>query len=367
MDTGIDAHPIDGHEDTGALLAAAAAEYPGTAAGYLDTATLGLPPARTAAALRAAVDAWAAGRPDTAVYEEATAASRAAYARITGVPAARVALAGTVAGAVGLVAAALPPGAEVLVAEGDFSSVVQPFAGRGDLRLRTAPLDAVAAAVREDTALVAVSTAQSADGRVADLAAISAAARAYGARMLLDGTQSVGWLPVDPDACDYLVCHGYKWLLSPHGACFLTVREGLEPTLSPAFAGWYCADDPWESCYGPVERLAPGARRFDTRPAYLSYVGAAASLSLVEEIGVPAIHAHDVALAARLRDGLSALGHTPLPGASAIVAVPGMPADAADRLAAAGIRCSARAGNLRFALHLYNRASDVDAALAALA
>lgn len=378
MDTGIDAPteapteaptaaPTAAPTDGGALLSATAAEYPGTAVGYLNTATLGLPPARTATAMRAALDAWAAGRPDVAVYEEAVVASRAAYARITGVPVERVALASTVAGSVGLIAAALPAGAEVLVAEGDFSSLVQPFAGRGDLRLRTAPLEDVAAAVREGTALVAVSAAQSADGRVADLAALSAAARAYGARVLLDGTQSVGWLPVDPGSYDYLVCHGYKWLLSPHGACFLTVGEGLGPTLSPAFAGWYSADDPWEDCYGPVGRLAPGARRFDMRPAYLSYVGAAASLSLVEEIGVRAIHAHDVALAARLRDGLSALGHAPLPGDSAIVAVPGLPADAADRLSAAGVRCSARAGNLRFALHLYNRAADVDAALAALA
>jgi selenocysteine lyase/cysteine desulfurase len=353
--------------DTSALLAAAAAEYPGTGTGYLNTATLGLPPARTAAALRSALDAWAAGRPDTSVYEAAAVASRAAYARITGVPVRQVALAGTIAGAIGLVAAALPAGAEVIVADNDFSSVVQPFAGRGDLRLRIVPLAEIAAAVRESTALVAVSTAQSVDGRVADLAGIAAAARAYGARVLLDGTQSVGWLPVDPESYDYLVCHGYKWLLSPHGACFLTVREGLEPTLSPAFAGWYSADDPWESCYGPVGRLAPGARQFDTRPAYLSYVGAAASLSLVEEIGVPAIHAHDVALAARLREGLTALGHAPLPGDSAIVAVPGMPGDAADRLTAAGIRCSARAGNLRFALHLYNTPADVDAALTALA
>ncbi|WP_328915571.1 MULTISPECIES: aminotransferase class V-fold PLP-dependent enzyme [unclassified Streptomyces] len=350
-----------------AFREAVRAEYADIAPGYLNTATLGLAPARTIAALRRALDAWADGRPRLDVYEESVAASRAAYARITGVAVERVALAGTVAGGVGLIAAHLPAGAEVLTAEGEFSSVVQPFAARPDLVLRTVPLSRVAEAVRPETALVAVSSVQSADGRPADLPAIRAAARAYGARVLLDATQSAGWLPLRADEYDYVICHGYKWMVSPHGACFLTVREGAEPTLSPAFAGWYAGDDPWESCYGPVDRLAPGARRFDARPAYLPFVGAAASLSLVEELGVAAIHAHDVALAGRLRAGLTELGFTPVPGDSAIVAVPDAPAQAAGRLAEAGVHFSARAGNVRFALHLHNTDEDVARALSALA
>lgn len=355
---------MDANRDFRELVSA---EYGGIAPGYLNTATLGLPPARTVAAMRRALDAWAAGRPDVKVYEEAVATSRAAYARITGVAVERVALASTVAGAVGLIAAALPAGAEVVAAEGDFSSLVHPFAARGDLRLRLVPLEEVAQAVRASTALVAVSGAQSSDGRVADLAAIRAAARAAGARVLVDGTQSVGWLPMCADDYDYVVCHGYKWLVSPHGACFLTVREGAEDSLSPAFAGWYAADDPWGSCYGPIERLAPGARRFDARPAYLSFVGAAASLSLIVELGVSAIRDHDLALAARLRDGLAALGHPALPGDSPIVSLPDPPPSFAPRLTKSAIRFSAPAANLRFAMHLYTTPADVDAALSALA
>ncbi|MDX6356545.1 MAG: hypothetical protein QOF98_3448, partial [Streptomyces sp.] len=302
-----------------ALQAGLGDEYAGVAPGYLNTATLGLPPARTVAAMRAALDPWAAGRPDVAGYEAAVAAGRAAYARIAGVPLERVALASTVAGAVGLIAAHLPEGAEVVVAEGDFSSLVQPFAGRPGLALRIVPLERVAEAVRAGTALVAVSAAQSADGRVADLAAIRAAAAEHGARVLLDATQAMGWLPLRADDYDYVVCHAYKWLLSPHGACFLTVRDGAERTLSPAFAGWYAGDDPWQSCYGPIPRLAPAARAFDSRPAYLSFVGAAASLSLIEHLGVSAIHSHNLALAAQLRSGLTSLGHDPIPADSPIV------------------------------------------------
>ncbi|CAG6391549.1 aminotransferase class V-fold PLP-dependent enzyme [Streptomyces cocklensis] len=344
-----------------------AAEYPDLAPGHLNTATHGLAPARTLTALRRALDAWAAGRPDTDGYETAVAAARASFARITGSPLSQVALASTVAGSVGLIAAALPAGAEVVAYEGDFSSLVHPFAARPDLRLRLVPLQDVADAVRPGTALVAVSAAQSADGRVADLPAIRAAAEAHGARVLVDATQAIGWLPLDATAYDYVVCHGYKWLVSPHGACFLTVRPGAESTLSPAFTGWYGADDPWASCYGPVADLAPGARRFDARPAYLAYVGAAASLAVIEELGVDAIHAHDVALGDRLREGFAALGYEPVPGASAIVAVPGVPASVEARLREAGVAFSSRAGNLRFAPHFQSTVADVELALAAAA
>jgi selenocysteine lyase/cysteine desulfurase len=202
---------------------------------------------------------------------------------------------------------------------------------------------------------------------VADLAAVRAAAAAHGARVLVDATQAVGWLPLRAGDYDYVVCHGYKWLLSPHGACFLTVREGAEDTLAAGFAGWYAGEDPWASCYGPVERLAPGARRFDARPAYLSFVGAAASLGLIEELTVEAVHAHDLALAARLRSGLTALGYAPVAGSSAIVCATSYPADAPERLTRAGIRFSSRAGHLRFALHVHNTPADVDRTLDALA
>ena len=75
--------------------------------------------------------------------------------------------------------------------------MVNPFHMRGDLKVRTAPLERLAEAVRPGTALVAVSAVQSADGRIADLAAIREAARAHGARTLVDVSQGAGWYPVD--------------------------------------------------------------------------------------------------------------------------------------------------------------------------
>ncbi|MEU3461554.1 aminotransferase class V-fold PLP-dependent enzyme [Streptomyces sp. NPDC006733] len=325
---------------------------------------MGLPPTRTAEALRAAVDESAAGRPPHDRYEAAVAAARASFARLLSTPVERVAIGSTVATSVGKIAARLPAGAEVLVADGDFSSLVNPFAGRGDLAVRSVPLPELAAQVRPGTALVAVSAVQSADGRVADLPAIRAAAAAHGARTLVDATQAAGWLPLRADDFDYLVCGSFKWLLGAHGVSFLTVRPGCEDGLSPAFAGWYAGDDPWSECYGPVTRLATTARRFDASPAYLGFVAAASSLALIEEVGVAAIHRHDVALAEAFRAGVSALGFPPVgEGGSAIVSVPGLPAAG---LAEAGVTLSSRAGNLRFAFHLYNTSADMERALSVL-
>jgi selenocysteine lyase/cysteine desulfurase len=116
------------------------------------------------------------------------------------------------------------------------------------------------------------------------------------------------------------------------------------------------------------------ARRFDsgTPPVPSLYAGVA-GISLVAEIGVPAVEAHVQALGDRLLDGLEELG------ASVVT-----PRDAARRgplvcvrstdvgalvgaLAGERIVVSSREDKLRVALHLYNVEEDVDTLLAALA
>lgn len=232
--------------------------------------------------------------------------------------------------------------------------------------MRYVPLDGMAEAVRPTTSLVALSSVQSADGRLADLDAVRAAAAAHGARVLLDATQSAGWLPLDAGAYDYTVTGGFKFLLCPRGTSFLTVTEEAQEILPPLFASWVAGEDRWNSTYGPIGRLAGTARRFDEAPAFLAYHGAEHSLALLAEIGIDAVHAHNTALAARFRTGLAGIGHEPVPGRTAIVAVPGL-GGREPALARAGITVSARAGNLRAAFHLYNTQADVDRALEVLA
>lgn len=247
-----------------ARLAAARTEFDAEVT-YLNTATVGLPPRRNWRALQAALTDWRAGTADPVAYDAPLAAARSSYARLVGVRASVVAVGSQVSVFAGLIAACLPDGGEVLTTPGDFTSILFPFyaqAGRG-VTVREVPLERLAEEVSPQTNLVPVSAVQSADGRVADLDALHAACEGSETRVLLDTTQAVGWLPVDASRFAYTVCGGYKWLLSPRGTAYFTVRPELLDDLIPHHAGWYAGDDPWSSIYGAPLRLAGDARRFD--------------------------------------------------------------------------------------------------------
>lgn len=333
---------------------------------YLNTSACALLPRRTIEAVTLLAEETADGRPDGAGDFGIVAEARATFARLMSVHPDRVAVGSSVSVHVGMIAQSMPAGAEILFPEGDFSSVITPFTVRGDLKTRFVPLERLAESIGPETHLVAFSAVQSADGRTADFAAVRAAAAAHGARTLLDATQSAGWLPLRAGEWDYTVAGGYKFLLCPRGASFLTVTEEAQDTLVPIHAGWVTGEELWTNSYGPVRELARSARRFDEPPAFLSYHGAARSLALLEEIGIERIEAHNKALAARFRAGLVELGHAPVADVSGVVGVPGL-GDRRDALREAGVLMSARAGFLRASFHLYNSATDVDRALEILA
>ena len=329
---------------------------------YLATATAGLPLRRTLRAVEAALDEWRSGTMDPVAYDLPVAAARAAYARLVGVPTAQVAIGSQVSVFAGLVAASVPAGSEVLTAEGDFTSVLFPFLaqqGRG-VRVREVPLDRLPESVTAQTSLVAVSAVQSSDGRVADLDALVAACDASGSRVLLDTTQAVGWLPVDAGRFAYTVCGGYKWLLSPRGTAYLTVRPEVMDEVVPHTAGWYAGEQPWASIYGSPLRLAVDARRFDVSPVWHAWVGAAPALELLEQVGTAALHRHGVGLADRFRGGLGLP-----PGSSAIVSL-AVDEAAAEVMRDARVVGSVRAGRLRLAFHVSTSEDDVDRALEVL-
>jgi selenocysteine lyase/cysteine desulfurase len=251
----------------------------------------------------------------------------------------------------------------VLVPDIEFTSNLFPYlvhAARG-VEVVTTPVDRLLDAIDDRTTAVAYSVVQSATGEITDMAAVAAKARQHGALVIADATQATGWLPsVRADHADALVCGAYKWLMSPRGTAFLVVTPELAERIVPLHAGWFAGEDRHDSYYGPPLRLAKDARRFDLSPGWFDWVGTATSVAVVESIGLAAVHAHDVALANRFRQGLGLP-----PGHSAIVKLDGRP-DAAERFARAGIRASVRAGSVRAAFHLYTTEADVDTALTAL-
>ena len=336
-------------------------------AGYLAACTMGLPMRATVAAVAADLSRASDGGACPIEYGAVVERTRGHYARLVSVPVDRVAIGSQTSVMISLIAAAVPHGAEILCVEGDFSSVVLPFAlGRGsDIRVRLVPLASLADEIRADTWLVAYSLVQSATGEIADAAAISAAAARHGTFTLCDTTQAAGWMPVAAGEHDATVCHTYKWLCAPRGVAFLTLGSRLAAELHPTQAGWYAGEDPWRSCYGGAVDLAADARRFDVSPAWQAFVGAEPAMELFANLDPAALRDHCAGLAGAFRGRLG-LEPGPGPGTSAIVTWNDPDGVDLERLRAAGIVASGRAGRARVAFHLFNDADDVDRSATAL-
>lgn len=303
--------------------------------GYLNTASIGVPPRHVADAVEAAHERWRRGQDTSSSFNEVVEISREAFGRLIGVPATQVACGATVSQFVSLVAAALPAGSKVHVVDGEFTSLTLPFVAAGH---------SIASTV-DECDLVAVSVVQSADGTIADLESL----RASGKPVLLDVSQAAGWMPLSLAWADFVVGVAYKWLMAPRGAAWLAVRPDRFEFLKPLAANWYSTPN----SYGTELVIRPDARRFDLSPTWFAHVGAAVALPWVASLDLHAVRAHCAGLADRLLTGLG----LPARG-TAIVSldVPGVE----------GVVSSVRAGRSRFSCHLYNTADDVDRVLAAL-
>ena len=329
---------------------------------YLDTATMGLPPRGCQDELTTQMAAIAGGTCNAMAFDQHIARARAAFTRIVHCPLEWVAIIPAVSIAAGAVAAHLKPGQRVLVAEDDFTSVLFPLlqAASAGVEVITVPLAELLERINDDIDWVAVSAVQSADGRRLDLDSLANACSTHGVRSFIDLTQSASWVVTDATRFDVTATALYKWMLSPRGSGFMTVRPELWDSLEPTASGWYAAQEPWESVYRPPLRLADNARRYDISPAWLCWAGAAPALELLASLGPEAIGRHNLALANRFR---AALGLEP--SDSAIVSLPLTD----ERITAArkrGIVFAGRDGRSRFAFHLSNSVNDVDTALSAL-
>ena len=324
--------------------------------GYLNTASIGVPPTAVADAVEAAVRRWRTGADVPPGFDAPVAEARAAFAALVGTDPSLVAIGASASQLFAVVAASVPDGARVVVPAGEFTSTSFPFAALGHrgVKVTEVPLAEVPDAMRDHDVLAA-SVVQSSDGSRLDLDAVRR--NREGVTVALDATQALGWLPLDLGWADYVVGAGYKWLMTPRGAAWMAVHPDVVQRAVPVAANWYGGEDPWQSIYGLPLRLAGSARRLDLSPVWFSHVGAAVALPWLASLDLAAVHRHNVGLANLL---LERLGLPP--GDSAIVSVDGD----ADRLAADGVRSSVRAGRVRLSFHLSNTADDVDLVARAL-
>lgn len=228
------------------------------------------------------------------------------------------------------------------------------------------PVDAIAAAVDDRTALVATSHVFFTTGAIQDITAVASAAHAHGALCFIDAYQSVGQIPVDVHrtGVDFLCTGGLKWLLGGPGITFLYARRGLLPTLEPTVTGWFAHARQFD--FDPAALVwHDDARRLEQgTPALAAVHAQLGGLDVLEEIGIARIREVTGALTEDLIERARAAGFRPRVAAtpderSAIVMLPSADphADVA-RLAAAQVVTDARPGHVRISPFFYNLVED---------
>ncbi len=160
--------------------------------------------------------------------------------------------------------------------------------------------------------LVAFAHVSNVLGSVLDTARAVALAHGVGAKILLDGCQSIPRLPVDVAAlgCDFYVFSGHK-LYGPTGVGVLWGRAELLDAMPP-----------WQGGGAMIDRVsferttyAPPPGRFEAgTPHITGALGLHAAIDYVDAIGLDRIHAHEAALVARAREALGRINSVRLFG-----------------------------------------------------
>ena len=211
------------------------------------------------------------------------------------------------------------PGDEVLTSDEEHPGLLAPLEvarRRNGFEVRFVPFAELASEVGPRTKLVACSHVSWVGGKVVDAAAI----RAAGARLVLDGAQGLGAVPVDVRAlgCDFYAASGQKWLCGPDGSGCLYVRRDMCAELDPPWPSYVALSEPTRASELPVHE---GARRFDMGVAPgPATAWALASADLLAETGLAAVTDHATAQAEKLVRALTERGREIAPrGRSTLV------------------------------------------------
>lgn len=221
---------------------------------YLDNAATSLPkPKGVAEAVAAAIGR--AGNPGRSGHALSIRSARDLFeareklASLLGAPdSSRIVFTGNATAALNqAIKGLLRPGDHVVTTSVEHNSVMRPLRRMEDHGVSVtvvpanasgfADAEAVSAAIRVRTRLVAVIHASNVTGAIQPVAAIARAARARNVLTLVDASQTAGALPfsLSEISVDLLAASGHKGLLGPQGTGFLYVREGV--SLVPLIEG----------------------------------------------------------------------------------------------------------------------------------
>lgn len=158
------------------------------------------------------------------------------------------------------------------------------------------PVEALASAIDEDTAVVTLSHTVFKSGYTYDMTAITEMAHRAGALMLWDLSHSAGALPVELNKANVDLAVGctYKYLNGGPGApAFLYVRRDWQDKLVNPISGWMGQKDAFD--FALEYRPAPGLRHFLTGTfPVLSLLAIEPGVDLLIEAGMARIREKSV-------------------------------------------------------------------------
>jgi len=203
----------------------------------------------------------------------------------------------------------LRPGDHVVTSSMEHNSLVRPLhrASLGGVAVtkvtcgRTGFLDPddLAAALRPETRLIAVSHCSNITGVIQPVAEIGRIARSRGIVFLLDAAQSAGTLPLDVAelSLSLLAAPGHKGMLGPQGTGFLYLEPGLE--LEPLLVGGTGgASDGLDQPLTTPERFESGTLNTP------GIAGLSAGADFLLRTGVDLVRSRERSLTALILDGL---------------------------------------------------------------
>ena len=306
---------------------------------------------------------------------------RGAVATFLGAGSDEVAFVGNASLAMNHVARLLAGEGSVLAPMGDFPAVTLPW-----LNLE-APiyfvesdadgvlsLNAIEAAMKPDTRVLATSFVQYATGFRQDMAGLARLCRERGVYLVVDATQGLGAFPLElgAEGPDCLIFSGYKWITAGYGLAVLAIRRELLASRRMPAVGWRSASEPYRLLSEELD-ISSEARALELgHPPVPGIFALGAAVKLFQQIGIDRIAERVLVLTRYLRERVTERGlRIRSPGAPAhlsgisIVEVP-RANECAEFLLTKGVCVTVRSGALRVSVHLYNNEEDIDRFVAAL-
>ncbi len=242
-------------------------------------------------------------------------------------------------------------------------------------------IDQYAAAITEDTRLIAVSHVSWVNGFKHDLKALADLAHAHGAYLCVDIVQSAGNSPIDVKAMgvDFATCGAGKWIMGgDSGLSFLYANSDLVDDLVPAWRGYlqtrnfvepkthlYPFDEPGSPAYISEEMGGVGGIFNGTVHAKMVEASLNVSLDWILDVGVERLQANNQPMIEALQTTLREYGHrpyTPLGSTAPIVSFVMKDARGklGEKLGSAGVRISTYSDRFRISPTWFNTMNDID-------